>query len=271
MARTIYLQTEFKSGKLFEFSKDPQEGFEPHTNTKGVISYRRYIKEGIYGIYRGTTIRDTNFGKEISIQMVSVENDNIYMSFPLFDQKKSIASYAESFIAVLPAMELNYVYRVLPYAMDNDKGYKNYGVSVKHADMHAKTVREDYPLARLTYTYDKKVGDGYVRTEGDIPAVVWETGVTGDKEKNTKEKDRYLYQVLESNASVYEKVSNKTTGGEPPKPVNGTEAPTPSNEAPQQNAPAPEPAKVTPEPIKAYEQGTPVPAPVANAKNDLPF
>jgi len=104
-----YLQIEFKSGNLFEYSKEQKEGFEEHKNSKGNVSYRKYYKEGIFGVYKGTTLRDTDFGKEVSIFMVDGNGDNNFISFPLFDQSKNIAAYAESLITVLPSMEQNYV------------------------------------------------------------------------------------------------------------------------------------------------------------------
>jgi hypothetical protein len=273
-----YLQIEFGTGNLFAYSKEEKEGYEEHKSSKGNISYREYHKEGIYGIYRGSSIRDTKFGKEISLHMVDVEGGNVYISFPLFDQNKNIAVYAESLIALMPALEMNFVYRIFPYAVDK-KGteYKNYGVSIKHADMKERTVREDYTLDRLTYTYTK---DGELH-EGDIPAVKWEKNFDGTMKKNQDEKNAYLYGVLEKCATGSQKMSNKTSGGEPPKAFDGT-----------LGAPA-EPAPKKEEPVTVYEQETPkaeeekeapkaeepkaaeAPAPVAEGepkkKVDLPF
>lgn len=216
----IYLQIEFGSGNLFQYSKQEQEGFEKYTSTNNKISYRKYYKEGIYGVYRGTTIRTTDFGKEISIHMINKQGQNIFISMPIFDQKKNIASYAKSFITVLPALELNYVYRIFPWAMER-KGteYKNYGVSVVHADMDARTVNADYPIDKLTFSYEK---DGEM-VEGDIPPVNWVKDYDGSMKKDSTEQNKYLYNVLTKFAE--EKTfgaSNKVTGGEKPKPYTGT-------------------------------------------------
>jgi hypothetical protein len=222
MSNNKYLQIEFGTGNLFEFSKEKKEGFEEHISSKNTISYRKYHKEGVYGIYRGTSIRETDFGKEVSLLLVDKEGNNNYINMPLFDAKKNIAVYAESLICVLPALEENYVYRFFSYAMDKkDSQYKSYGVSIKHADMNDKSVREDYPLKRLSYTIISK--DGTVK-EGDIPAVKWESHFDGSKIKNAYDKNKYLHDVLVEYAKGALKmpVTTKVTGGEPPKPYGQT-------------------------------------------------
>tara|TARA_R110000772_G_scaffold59348_6_gene134391 strand:- start:4484 stop:5320 length:837 start_codon:yes stop_codon:yes gene_type:complete len=248
-----YLQIEFGTGNLFAYSKEEKEGYEQHESSKGNISYREYHKEGVYGIYRGTSIRETKFGKEVSVHMVDIEGGNVYISFPLFDQNKGIAVYAESLIALMPALEVNFVYRIFPYAVER-KGtqYKNYGVSIKHADMKERTVREDYQLNRLTYTYTKDE----VLTVGDIPAVKWTKHVDGSMKKDQTEKDTYLYKVLEDNATGSQKMSNKTSGGEPPKAFDGALGSDSSTKYKTADK-----LESNPEPIIAYEQDTPKPAP----------
>lgn len=260
MARNIYLQVEFKTGNLFEFSKEEKEGFEEHKNSKGVVTWRKYYKEGAYGIYRGTSIFDSNFGKEVSIHLVDAEGNNCYIKLPLFNQDKSIAPYAESFITVLPAMEKDFVYRVFPYAMEKEgTKYKNYGVSVMHADMFEKTVRSDYPLERLSYSYTTKDGE---KVEGDIPEAIWEEAADNSKVKNSRERDKYLYKVLEENATGSQRMSNKVEGGEPPKKysTNGTPSQTPKKEEEKKEtivAYEQESNKVS----KEEEKETPAPAP----------
>lgn len=264
-----YLQIEFGTGNLFAYSKEEKEGYELFTSSKGNTSYREYHKEGVYGIYRGASIRETKFGKEISVHMVDIDGGNVYISFPLFDQSKDIAVYAEALIAFMPALQMNFVYRLFPYAMDR-KGteYKNYGVSIKHADMQEKTVREDYPLDRLSYTYTK---DG-VETKGDIPATKWTKHVDGSMKKDQSEKDTYLYKVLEECATGSQKMSNKTSGGEPPKAFEGSVGTQTATEAPAEKpAPKQEPKA---KPVLVYEQEKPAekpaPAPVAAEEKSAP-
>lgn len=220
MAKNVYLQLEFKTGNLYQYSKDPADGFEQHINKNNKISYRKYWKEGVYGVYRGTTVRKTDFGKEISIHLIDVNGQNIYINFQLFDQQKNIAAYAESFIALIPGMEMNYVYRVFPYAMEKEgTDFKNYGVSVRHADMHNRTVREDFPVERLTFERNPKDGE---HVPGDVPAIEWKKDFDGSMKKDCSARNKYLFDVLMKYASERTAgASNKVSGGEPPKPYTG--------------------------------------------------
>lgn len=248
-----YLQVEFGTGNMFSYSKDPKDGYEEFKSSKGKISFRKYFREGVYGIYRGTSIRDTNFGKEVSVHMVDSEGTNNYISFPLFDQNKNISVYAEALITLLPALQMNFVYRIFPYAMER-KGtdYKNYGVSIKHADMVNKTVREDYPLDRLTYTYEK---DGEL-FEGAIPKVNWVKTFDGTMKKDQDAKNEFLYNVLQENATGSQKMSNKVTGGEAPKAFDG------ELEVKKEES--------APEKVKAYSQGEDIPQKPAPMKTSAP-
>lgn len=196
----IYLQVDYKTGNIFQYSKTIQEGYESHINTKGVESWRKIYKKGLYAKLEGVSVRDTDFGKEISIATKLGNGDNAYLSLPLFDQKKNLASYAESFIAVLPSLKSGEAYRFFPYNMkgENDK-YAKVGVSVVLADLSNESVIEgaDKP-SKLTYSYVK---DG-VEVKGDIPAIVWEEDFDGSKSMNAKAKNKFLYDTLLKHSSV---------------------------------------------------------------------
>lgn len=235
MANNIYLQCEFGSGKIYEFSKTEKEGFEEYKNSKGVVTYRRYYKKGLYGIYKGVSVRDSKFGKEVSLCMMDKDRNTIYLNFPLYDGKDNIAAYTESLIRVLPAMEVGFAYRIFPYAIDVEgTDWKNYGVSVKHADIYEETVREDYPLDLVSSAYYKKEGDGHVLVEGDIPPVEWKKKA-GKNTKNRDERDDYLYKLLMTVAKDQTKDRKKVQveKGEAPKPAVLKSAPTPSTAPPQ--------------------------------------
>lgn len=190
----IYLQVDYKTGNIFQYSKTNQEGYESHINTKGTESWRKIYKKGLYAKLESVSIRDTDFGKEVSLATKLGNGDNAYLNFPLFDQKKNIASYAESLIGILPSLKLGESYRFFPYNIkgDNDK-YANLGVSVVLADLASESVIEGAEKpARLSYSYTK---DG-VAVVGDIPAIVWEEDYTGATTMNATAKNKYLYEVL---------------------------------------------------------------------------
>lgn len=197
----IYLQVDFKTGNIFQFSKTIQEGYESHINTKGVESWRKIYKKGLYAKLESVSIRDTDFGKEVSLATKLGNGDNAYLNFPLFDQRKNIASYAESLIALLPSLKIGESYRFYPYNIkgENDK-YANIGVSIVLADLSNDSVKEGADkLVRLTYSYTNKEG---VAVVGDIPAIVWEEDYTGAKTMNQVAKNKFLYDTLMKYASA---------------------------------------------------------------------
>jgi hypothetical protein len=195
----IYLQVDYSTGNIFQYSKTNQEGYESHINTKGTESWRKIYKKGLYAKLESVSVRESNFGKEISLATKLSNGDNAYLNFPLFDQKKNLASYAESFITVLPSLKIGESYRFFPYNIkgENDK-YANVGISIVLANLESESVIEGAEKpARLSYSYTK---DG-VAVVGDIPAVIWEDDFDGSKSMNSKAKSKFLYDVLMKNTS----------------------------------------------------------------------
>lgn len=193
---TKYLQINYQDGSIFQFSKTEQEGYEPHTNTKGVVSYRKIYNKGLYGTLKGITIRDSDFGKEISISVTDKAGDTNYLNLPLFDAKKNLASYAESFITVLPQLKLNSPYRFYGYNIkDEGQKYSKVGLSVAYANLEAETADKENKISKLTYTYTKEGKE----VKGDVPAIVWEEDFDGSRTMNAKAKNKYLYDILMAN------------------------------------------------------------------------
>ncbi len=236
----IYLQVDYKTGNIFQFSKVSQEGYESHINTKGTESWRKIFKKGLYAKLEGVSIRDTDFGKEISLYTKMANGDTAYLNFPLLDQKKNLASYAESLIAVLPSLKIGESYRFYPYNMkDEGAKYSNVGVSVVLADLADESVIEGAEKPkRLSYSYTKEG----VEVKGDIPAVIWEEDFDGSRTMNSKAKNKFLYDVLNTFIAK--------TGSAPAQA--------------QQPAPAAAPKTVTKTPAQAFE-------PAAVEEDDLPF
>lgn len=224
----IYLQVDYKTGNIFQFSKTIQEGYESHINTKGTESWRKIYKKGLYAKLEGVSIRDTDFGKEISLYTKMGNGDTAYLNFPLLDQKNNFASYAESLITVLPSLKIGQSYRFFPYNIkgENDK-YANVGVSVVLADLSNESVIEgaEKPV-RLSYSYTR---DG-VAVKGDIPAIVWEEDYKGDKKMNCDEKNKFLYTTL---TSFVAGLSSGTASAKPATPAQATAAATKKPAAPE--------------------------------------
>ncbi len=195
----IYLQIDYSSGNIFRYSKSEQEGYEPHTNTKGVVSYRQIFKKGLYGKLKGVTLRESDFGKEVSLAIEDKTGEMNYLNMPLFDAKKNLASYAESFITVLPSLKVGNPYRFYAYNIKEEgQKYSKVGISVLPANLEAETADKEAKLPKLTYTYTK---DG-VEVKGDVPAILWEEDFDGSKSMNAKAKNKYLYDILTSNLTT---------------------------------------------------------------------
>lgn len=211
---TKYLQVNYQDGAIFQFSKTEQEGYEPHTNTKGVVSYRKIYNKGLYGTLKAVTLRDSDFGKEVSISVLDKAGDTNYLNLPLFDAKKNLASYAESFITVLPSLKLNNPYRFYAYNIKEEgQKYSKVGISVAHANLEAETADKENKIAKLTYTYTK---DGK-EVKGDVPAILWEEDYTGARTMNATAKNKYLYDILMAN--VGESTQSTTQPAKPSPPT----------------------------------------------------
>ena len=212
-----YLQINYADGNIFQFSKTEQEGYEPHTNTKGVVSYRKIFKKGLYGKLKGVSLRDSDFGKEVSVAVESNSGEMHYLNMPLFDAKKNLASYAESFITVLPQLKVGNPYRFYGYNIKEEgQKYSKIGLSIANADIQAETADKENKIPKLSYTYTK---DG-VEVKGNIPAIIWEEDFDGSRSMNAKAKNKYLYDVLMAN--VGETTQQTSSAPTPQAPVNKT-------------------------------------------------
>lgn len=207
---TKYLQINYTDGNIFQFSKTEQEGYVSHTNTKGTVSYRKIYNKGLYGTLKGVSLRDSDFGKEISIQVLDKAGDTNYLNLPLFDAKKNLASYAESFITVLPQLKMGNPYRFYAYNIQEEgQKYSKVGISVAHANLESETADKENKIQKLTYTYTKEGKE----VKGDVPAVLWEEDFDGSRTMNAKAKNKFLYDTLLANVS--DSKPNTTTESAP--------------------------------------------------------
>lgn len=188
-----YLQIEFSTGRIFEGSKTEKEGFEPFTNTKGNVSYRKYLNKGLYGTVEAISVRDSQIGDQISVKVVDENKVVNYLQMPLFDAKNQISTYAEAFIINLKSLVLGKDYRIFPYSIvdENNERNVNRGISIKEADLSKLEVFGD-SLVKYGYSYKTKDGQEVIK---EIPAVEW-TKKVGKNVLNRDAKDEFLYNVL---------------------------------------------------------------------------
>jgi hypothetical protein len=185
----VYLQLEFKTGRLFEYSKEVKEGYEAYTNTEGNISYRKYYKGGITGELDSVSVRDTKFGQQLSFTLKDADV-NYYVPFAIYTQSGNVdGDFMESIIATLPNLQKGNIYTINPYNfLPEGEKYAKRGVSFK-------TGSEKVAKA-LTNSYTNKEG---VKVEGDIPAVVWveKLGKKKPSAASLEEKDNFLLSIIE--------------------------------------------------------------------------
>lgn len=199
--KVTYLNLESSTGHLFEYSKEPKEGFEKHEFEKDnvtKVTYRRYFKHGIFGRLVNITSKETDFGTHMSICMEG-EEEKFFISFPFFTQKSQITDWARTVIAYIPGLEEGKAYRFFPYVIENEnertgKKYKNYGCSFRYARLSDQAIDDVNLPPQLTNQFVNK--DGEITKEGDIPAIEWEEA-PGDKiVANTKKRDKYLWAIF---------------------------------------------------------------------------
>ena len=207
-----YLQLVFKSGIFFEYSKEPQEGFEEHEykNKKGdtVVSYRKYYKKGIEGVLESITKYNNEdiSWKQEEIVLSIVDGDDVYkVQFPLYDQRDNIQTYTESLISFLPNLEkeMKIAFRAYNF-IPKDSKYTKIGVSIK----------VDGKKLERALTNEYKKDSKFFK--GDIPMLIFEEkrGKNRPTAASVEKKNDFLYdsliESLKSLAWEQEDVKEKT-------------------------------------------------------------
>jgi hypothetical protein len=219
----VYLKVEGSTGAFFEAAPKamtPEDAIAQgyvktettNLQTKDLtVSYRRYIRSGVFGNLRGFSKRESEFqGRKIyTVQVVMDNADKIYfMDFPMVGQKNDLQSFAQDLITYLPFLVPGKPYRIFPYVIDpkNATDRKKYGVSINHARLSDNAVDKDNKVKRLSFTYEKMNEQGVRElVQGDIPKIEW---VANPMEPNKNIADRsnqtaYLVKVLHDHTIPY--------------------------------------------------------------------
>lgn len=188
MSDKTYLQLDYKSGNLFEYSGTPKEGFEKHTSKTGKESYRKYHKYGVEGTLDSVSIRDSNFGKQLSISL----EGGTYVNFGLNDQKGNVDQFAEQVIKILPVLNKGDNLKIAPYNfLPEGEKYNKSGITF---------AVEGEKVKGLTNAYYDKEGK---LVAGDVPPVKWKKDALGTNKPSAaslEEKNDYLTEVLAKQA-----------------------------------------------------------------------
>lgn len=169
-----YLDVDFNSATLYEYSKESKEGFKEHTSSKGNKSFRKLYNKGVTGELLNVSLRTRDIGDLLQIALRNSDDEVVVLKFNLFDNQGNIEQdFAENIIRFLGNMEKGTVYKIQPYLLKadvqkkydtetagrtvRDKYYDNRGVSIK---------LEDGTRVEASLRYK---GDG----DNIIPELVW--------------------------------------------------------------------------------------------------
>lgn len=209
----VYLKIEGKTGMLYEQSKVEKEGYEkttvknPQTSVESIV-YRKYMKAGAFGILNSMSERVQEFdGRKTQSISVALSNgeDKYFIDIPLFDQKKNISSFAESFIRFMPELKnrIGKAFRVYPYAIeDKDTKRKNYGIAINVARLSDEAVDKVNKIPTLTYEKRDRV-TGEITEAGDIPTIDWAADYTGTMVPDKRKRNTVLYNAFKGNEVGY--------------------------------------------------------------------
>ena len=201
-----YLSLDFSSGNFSSYSGQEKEGYEKHTSSKGNVSYRQWYKDGVIGKLDSVSIYDGKFGQQISMNIQN-GNEVYYVPVEIADQRGNVATYAESLIKLLPALNKKDSIEVRGYNfVPENESYAKIGISIKINGVKVKGT-----LTNAYYKAGKLV-------EGDIPAIEWKENALGKKKPSAvslEAKDEYLLGVLKEQTERLKWVSSNSASSKP--------------------------------------------------------
>lgn len=252
-----YLDLDYKTGQLYEYSRDQQAGYREHTNTQGGVSYRRYYRKGVYGFLESAYIA-TPEGRGMQLRIKLVTDQGTYtLKFPIYAASGRLDSYMESLIKFLPSMEKGVAYRIFPYVLDSERNGKSYqykGVSVKIATevspdgTTGKVEAQSIPAAIV---FPKKDVEYNPQDPTQVPKLVFEEGLDGKMKPTALSmatQKQFLEGVLKKavealdNSDVFQSENQTEQAAPAPQPQTPPQTPTPAmKEAPQTSVTVAEP------------------------------
>lgn len=209
-----FLNLDMSTGRLFEYSKDPKDGFVEHIyeNKKDntvKTSYRKWYDEGAFGYLKSLCTTEKKLGAvnalHLRIVLQDAEENNLIIDFPMKNIKGQWNDFTVSVLMRLQFLQEDVCYRFFPYVLEDEKKVdkkgkprKSYGIAINFARLTPTIgVDKKNKVQALTRTYTKKEEDGTLTlVPGDVPAVQWVEGVDDKMAMETRERDVYLWNVL---------------------------------------------------------------------------
>ena len=191
-------------GTIYQYSKDPIEGYEKHTNTKGKESYRKYYRKGVTGVLTaiekkaGPDFR--NNAEEVNLTLTDGEEKYV-LNFPVLGQQgDSLDEYTQSLATLLPKMQMGKRYSLNNWSMK--KGDVINGEVVKYGKkgITLKNEAGEKIKSDITYEYIKGKGTAEEKhVKGDVPMLEWKE-IAGKNRPTAASKEaqlEYLYGLLD--------------------------------------------------------------------------
>jgi len=203
-----FLSLESSTGRMFEFSKEPKDGFEEHTyegtdKVKKTV-YRKYYTEGLYGYLRSLhTIEESMGDKKVQMVRIVVEDetgDLWSLKFPMKTGKGGLTDFTVGTFRTIHSLVEGRCYRFFPYVIEdkekldkNGKPRRSSGMSIKIARVEpSRAVDDANKIPALTLSYTKKKDGVEEFVKGDVPQVTWKPGIDGNV-MDTMERDVFLW------------------------------------------------------------------------------
>jgi hypothetical protein len=195
-----YLQANY-DGTIFQYSKDEKPEFKAHTNTKGVVSYRKFYNQGVDGTLLSVVKKNNQFlnnAEEIKITLQDGEDENI-ISFTVLDQSgDGMDDFSEAMTLLLPKMSKGEVYNINNWSMK--KGDIIGGEVVKYPKKGVTLKQEGLKIkSDMTFEYVKnKNTDLEQHFPGDVPMLQWKE-VAGKNRPTAASKEVrliFMYDLL---------------------------------------------------------------------------
>lgn len=190
-------------GSIFQYSKDPKDGFVEFTNSKGKVSYRKYFNKGVEGVLTSIKKENNQYlngAEEIKLTLTDGEELNI-LSFMILNQGgDQLDEYAQSLVTLLPKMNKGETYNINNWFLK--KGDNINGQEVRH-NKKGITLKQDGTKIKSDVTFEYVKGRGTDQEEhvkGDVPMLQWKE-IAGKNRPTAASKEiqlEFFYSMLEN-------------------------------------------------------------------------
>lgn len=122
-----YVNLDEIQGKFFLSSKERKEGYEEYTSSKGNVSYRFYFNNGVYGVFKGVSLREVEYstGKVKRLQVTMEYGDDLFfIQMPWGSSKIDFSDYVLHFLFCLKNLEKEKAYRINPFVQSRESVQK---------------------------------------------------------------------------------------------------------------------------------------------------